>query len=419
MLAPRAERERTAPEFNDGPQVPNTTARTEDFGKTAGVATIFDSVFGAVELERRPRSRNNVHLAWDAADAVLLEELQALDPPGPVLVVNDRSGALALPLAKAGLSPTVFGDSRLAELAIADNAGRSGIAAPIPCITPGDLATTPFPVAVWRVPKSLALLEDQVASLHDWLAPDAVVFVGGMDRHMPPRVTEIVGALGDVDLIPRRRKARVFRLTHRADRPAPARPPIDEVGLPGWSGPDALVLRGGPALFSSGRLDRGSAFLVDQMHRLPASDRIADLGCGTGILGIVAARLQPDAEFWFVDESYAAIAAARDNWERNIRSSDITDTAAAHFKVDDCFSGFDGPPLDLVLCNPPFHQDHVVADELAWRMFTHSWRHLREGGQLWIVGNRHLGYHSKLKKIFGNVRQLAGNDTFVALSAVR
>ena len=385
--------------------------------KTAGVATVFDSAFGSLELERRPRSRNDVHLAHDAADSVLLEELHGARPSGPVLVVNDRYGALTLPLATAGLQPVTFGDSRLAELATIDNARRNGIDPTlISNRHDGDNPANRLRYALWRVPKTLALLEDQVAALHGWLAPDATVFVGGMDRHTPPRVIEIVSALGDIELIPRRRKARVFRVTPRADRSAPVRPPNQEVRLPGWSGPDALVLRGGPALFSSNQVDRGSAFLLDQLHRLPPADHLADLGCGTGVLGIVANRLQPEAEVWFVDESYSAIAAATDNWQRNNRTPD---ESAAHFDIDDCFSGYAGPPLDVVLSNPPFHQDHVVADELAWRMFTHSWRHLREGGQLWIVGNRHLGYHAKLKKIFGNVRQLAANATFVVLSANR
>jgi len=46
-------------------------------------------------------------------------------------------------------------------------------------------------------------------------------------------------------------------------------------------------------------------------------------------------------------------------------------------------------------------------------------RVLRPGGELCIVGNRHLNYHVKLKRLFGNVEQLAANRKFVVLSARR
>ncbi len=73
--------------------------------------------------------------------------------------------------------------------------------------------------------------------------------------------------------------------------------------------------------------------------------------------------------------------------------------------------------LDLVLCNPPFHQQQVVGDFLAWRMFLQARDALAAGGELWIVGNRHLGYHAKLKRLFRGVEQVAANPKFVILKA--
>ncbi|MDX2503013.1 MAG: methyltransferase, partial [Gammaproteobacteria bacterium] len=34
-------------------------------------------------------------------------------------------------------------------------------------------------------------------------------------------------------------------------------------------------------------------------------------------------------------------------------------------------------------------------------------------------GNRHLGYHLKLKKIFGNQKLIAANNKFVILKAIK
>ncbi|HDK8696375.1 TPA: methyltransferase [Aeromonas hydrophila] len=38
---------------------------------------------------------------------------------------------------------------------------------------------------------------------------------------------------------------------------------------------------------------------------------------------------------------------------------------------------------------------------------------------MWIVGNRHLGYHLKLKRLFGQVEQVAATPKFVILKATR
>ncbi|RCI70946.1 50S rRNA methyltransferase, partial [Pseudomonas aeruginosa] len=42
---------------------------------------------------------------------------------------------------------------------------------------------------------------------------------------------------------------------------------------------------------------------------------------------------------------------------------------------------------------------------------------LAAGGELWIVGHRHLGYHAKLKRLFRGVEQVAANPKFVILKA--
>ncbi|WP_379557582.1 methyltransferase, partial [Pseudomonas sp. MD332_6] len=73
--------------------------------------------------------------------------------------------------------------------------------------------------------------------------------------------------------------------------------------------------------------------------------------------------------------------------------------------------------LDVVLCNPPFHQQPVVGDFLAWRMFQQAREALVVGGARYIVGNRHLGYHSKLARLFRGVEPVAATPKCVILTA--
>lgn len=72
---------------------------------------------------------------------------------------------------------------------------------------------------------------------------------------------------------------------------------------------------------------------------------------------------------------------------------------------------------DLILCNPPFHQQQAVGDEMAKRLFEQSHKALGATGSLMVVGNRHLGYHVKLRSWFEKVEQLSGNPKFVVLKA--
>jgi 16S rRNA (guanine1207-N2)-methyltransferase len=50
-------------------------------------------------------------------------------------------------------------------------------------------------------------------------------------------------------------------------------------------------------------------------------------------------------------------------------------------------------------------------------MFVESRDALRPGGELWVVGNRHLGYWDKLNRLFGGCETVASNAKFVVLRA--
>ena len=48
-------------------------------------------------------------------------------------------------------------------------------------------------------------------------------------------------------------------------------------------------------------------------------------------------------------------------------------------------------------------------------MFNDARRSLKYGGELYVVGNRHLDYFRKLKRAFGNCTTIATNNKFVVL----
>jgi len=167
-------------------------------------------------------------------------------------------------------------------------------------------------------------------------------------------------------------------------------------------------------VFSKDRLDYGSLLMLEQFKHLPTAQHIVDLGCGNGVLGIVAQRYQKQSQISFLDESYMAVASARINYEKIYKTA-----SNSRFLVSDCLNQLANEKIDLILCNPPFHQQHALGDQIAWRMFMQSFKHLQQGGELWIVGNGHLQYSAKLKKIFGNSKVIAANKKFQVISAIK
>ncbi|WP_267399380.1 class I SAM-dependent methyltransferase [Pseudomonas sp. GM_Psu_2] len=369
------------------------------------------SPFATLELDRQPPRRDDPLQAFDAADEYLLQQVaeDGLAPSARVLVLNDGFGALAASLA-AHAQVTSSGDSHLAALALAANLARNGLAAEAVTFVPASEAISgPFDLVLVRVPKTLALLEEQLIRLHGQLAPGARVIAAGMLKHLPRAAGDLLERhIGPVQASLAVKKARLLFATPEA-RPAVASPYPSRYRL------DAppLTLVNHANVFCREGLDIGTRAFLPHLPQGLGQARVADLGCGNGVLALACALANPEAQFTLVDESYMAVQSARENWSAAFGERPVAIRAADGLA--------DQPPrsLELILCNPPFHQQQVVGDFLAWRMFQQARAALTEQGELWLVGNRHLGYHVKLKRLFGRVEQIAATPKFVVLRAVQ
>ena len=85
----------------------------------------------------------------------------------------------------------------------------------------------------------------------------------------------------------------------------------------------------------------------------------------------------------------------------------------AEFYIADGLADFKAETVDLIVCNPPFHQQATIGNQIALTMFKQSFHALQKGGQLWVIGNRHLGYHVDLKRLFGHCNEVAANKKFI------
>jgi 16S rRNA (guanine1207-N2)-methyltransferase len=173
------------------------------------------------------------------------------------------------------------------------------------------------------------------------------------------------------------------------------------------------VVHGHAGVFSQGRLDVGTRLLLEHLPDTSGVAHAVDLGCGDGVVGLALARANSAMHLTFLDESHMAVASARATMAANMPDR------ADDFVVGDGMSPLADGSVDLVVVNPPFHDDNAVGDAIAWDMFTGARRALRPGGRLVVVGNRHLAYHAKLSRLFGGSRTVASTRKFVVVSAIR
>ncbi|MEV0522880.1 methyltransferase [Streptomyces sp. NPDC050439] len=390
--------------------------------------------WGAYDLTRFPEDPRDPLRAWSAADAYLLrylagedggpvgaeETAKPVDLSGTVAVVGDRWGALTTALADHG--PTLITDSFLAHEATRANVARAGLAPDaVRLTTTGDAPPSRIDVLLVRVPKSLALLEDQLHRLAPALHAGTVVVGTGMVTEIHTSTLDLFERIiGPTRTSLARQKARLIFSTPDPERdPGPSPWPRSYVLDDDSGAGRGLTAVNHAGVFCAERLDIGTRFLL---QHLPAgrgaadgaASHVVDLGCGNGVLGTAAAVADPEATVTFIDESYPAVASAQATFRAN-----VAETTRAQFIAGDALAAVPAGTVDLVLNNPPFHTHQATSAATAWRMFSGARAALRPGGELWVVGNRHLDYHVKLRKLFGNAQVAASNPKFVVLRAVK
>ncbi|MGW1257150.1 methyltransferase [Streptomyces sp. NPDC002513] len=369
----------------------------------------------AYALTRFPEDPRDRLRAWDASDAYLLRHLAASGTPldGAVVVVGDRWGALTTAL--AAHRPTQISDSFLAREATRANLARNGVGPDtVRLLTTRDAPPPRIDVLLVRVPKSLALLEDQLHRLAPGVHEGTVVVGTGMVKEIHTSTLKLFERiLGPTRTSLAEQKARLIFCTPDPALEPGANPWPYRYRLPDGIGPlSGRTVTNHAGVFSAGHLDIGTRFFLGHLPRGRGGERIVDLGCGNGVVGVTASLNTPGAEVLFVDESYQAVASAEATYRDNAEGT-------AQFRVGDGLSGVPAGSVDLVLNNPPFHSHQAMTDATAWRMFTGARRALRPGGELWVIGNRHLGYHLKLRRLFGNSEVVASDAKFVVLRAVK
>ena len=165
-----------------------------------------------------------------------------------------------------------------------------------------------------------------------------------------------------------------------------------------------LELETDPALFSPVHADRGTLAMLSRAQ-FSSGMKVLDLGCGCGLVGILAACCCGEENVIMSDIDPLAVQIARDNAARN-------GVGGVRAVVSDGFSSIDEAGFDLILSNPPYQSDFSVAK----RFIEKGFNRLKIGGRMLMVTKRRAWYRNKLIAVFGGVRihQIDGYFVFEA-----
>lgn len=372
-------------------------------------------------LKRFPQREKELLRAWDAADEYLLQHLaenQLLQAGMSLPIVNDTFGGLSIPLYK--YQPLVTTDSFLSMQGIVENALANNIAEDAITVidslqAPAEILKKSADIILLKIPKSLAMLEDQLHRIRPVCDAATKIIAAGMTKNIHISTMALFEKiLGSTKTSLARKKSRLILCEFDENLTVAENPYPNKYQLDFKLDDVDMEIVNHAGVFSREKLDIGTRLFLENLPVGEQYKTIVDLGCGNGVVGLLAAIKNPAASLVFTDQSYMAIESAISNFV-----AVFDETRDAEFLQTDCLQGIEDESISLILCNPPFHQDNAINDDVAWQMFSEAKAALQNKGELWVIGNRHLGYHAKLKHLYGQCDVVASNKKFTLLKATK
>ncbi len=163
-------------------------------------------------------------------------------------------------------------------------------------------------------------------------------------------------------------------------------------------------------VFSKTGVDYGSRVLINAME-IQSTDRILDVGCGYGPMGLAAAKLASAGHVTMIDINERAVELAKENaklngiWNVSILQSDLFQSV------------LDGE-FDVILTNPPIR----AGKETVHRIFEEGAKLLVSGGSMWVVIQKKQGAPSakeKLEQIYSEVIEITKDKGYRIFRAIK
>ncbi len=158
-------------------------------------------------------------------------------------------------------------------------------------------------------------------------------------------------------------------------------------------------------VFSPKNVDKGTLAMLSVVE-WDGKDKVLDVGCGYGIVGIFFAKVIGSINVVMTDIEDKAVELSRENMILN-------NVQGIRLHQGDGLKNIHEKDFTLILSNPPYHADFSVPKEFIEKGFNL----LAVGGKMYMVTKRKEWYKNKLIAIFGGVRiwEIDGYYVFMAM----
>ena len=168
-----------------------------------------------------------------------------------------------------------------------------------------------------------------------------------------------------------------------------------------------IVLETGEYYFSPKGIDKGTLFMLSKVQ-LTEEDKVLDLGCGYGVVGIAIAKEIGGENVVMSDISEEALVLTNANLKRNgVDNAKVVKSDGLKKIPDNDFT--------LILSNPPYHADFSVAKAFI----EDGYKRLAFGGRLMMVTKRLTWYRNKITSVFGGVKVFEQDGYYVFVAEKR
>ena len=171
-----------------------------------------------------------------------------------------------------------------------------------------------------------------------------------------------------------------------------------------------LIFKSASGIFSAREIDKASLLLIENAD-IPTHSQILDLGCGYGMIGIVAAKNCPTCHVVLTDINKRAVRLAKENVLLNRVGN-------AEVRQGDIYESVQDGKFDVILLNPPM----AAGRDIVMRMIKQAPNYLNNNGSLQIVANKNKGgqfLFDEMAKIFSDVKVLKKSGGFWVVKGVK
>ena len=350
------------------------------------------------QLERYPKTDDQSLRAWSNAELLALDYITDKKVDN-IHLFNDRFGVWNCALSDKNLTTVWTYASQ--QKAIEQNLKLNDLSSEVNYRTPLDNLEKVELVLV-KIPKSLELFELFLQQIHKSADDKTEVICGFMTKYFSASYLKIAEQYFDiVEQSKAWKKARLLILKQlKAD--IRYKSLVNEIN---WK--HSLCQYYG--VFSSGKVDIGTQFLLENLKVKPNELNVLDVASGNGVIALEVEEQNPNTKVTLVDDFNLAIASS----QLNLTSE------KANFMCADTLDVLEDNSFDLVASNPPFHFEHENNIEVALNLFNGVQNCLRQNGRFVLVANKHLNYSTHLNKLFKEVVIVNSNKKFEVIECLK